>query len=169
MLACIASESNPINETILIEKNDILGKKMLITGKGRCNITNGIDISEFIKNIPQNGKFLFSAFQNFTNKDIIDLIEIKTKEERGHRIFPVSDQSKDVVDSLIKKLKKTKIIIKCKAEEILAKTENGEKIVSGVKIKYLNTNKEEIINCDKVILATGGKSYPLTRFNWRWL
>ena len=83
------------NKVTILEKNDKCGKKLLITGKGRCNITSSIEIQEFIKNIPGNGKFLYSAFQNFTNRDIIQILEkqgVKTKIERGNRVFPVSDK-----------------------------------------------------------------------------
>ena len=149
------------NDVILLEKNSELGKKLLITGKGRCNITSSINIEEFIKNIPGNGKFLYSAFQNFNNNDIINMIErngIKVKEERGNRIFPKTDKAQDVLNCFIKEIKKYKnIIVKTsvKVEEILIK--NGE--VIGVR-----TEGENIL-CSKVVLATGGKSYPLTGSN----
>ena len=89
---------------MLLEKNTSLGKKLLITGKGRCNITSSIDISDFIKNIPGNGRFLYSAFQNYTNLDIISLLEkngVKVKTERGNRIFPQSDKAVDVLNALL--------------------------------------------------------------------
>ena len=95
------SAKNSGNDVILIEKMNSLGKKLLITGKGRCNITSSLNINEFIQNIPGNGRFLYSAFQNFTNEDIINLLKkhnVKVKEERGNRIFPVSDKSKDVIE-----------------------------------------------------------------------
>ena len=158
MLAAI-SAAKESNEIILLEKNNSLGRKLLITGKGRCNITSSIEIDEFIKNIPGNGRFLYSAFQNYTNQDIIDLIEsngIKVKEERGNRIFPVTDKAEDVLNCLIKEMKKYKNIeIKTgkKVETIL--TENGE--VLGVKLE----SGEKIFG-SKIILATGGKSYPVT-------
>ena len=158
MLAAI-SAAKENNEVILLEKNNSLGRKLLITGKGRCNITSSIEIDEFIKNIPGNGRFLYSAFQNYTNQDIIELIEsngIKVKEERGNRIFPVTDRAEDVLNCLIKEMKKYKNIeIKTgkKVETIL--TENGE--VLGVKLE----SGEKIFG-SKVILATGGKSYPVT-------
>lgn len=158
MLASI-SAAKENNEVILLEKNNSLGRKLLITGKGRCNITSSIEIDEFIKNIPGNGRFLYSAFQNYTNQDIIDLIEsngIKVKEERGNRIFPVTDKAEDVLNCLIKEMKKYKNIeIKTgkKVETIL--TENGE--VLGVKLE----SGEKIFG-SKIILATGGKSYPVT-------
>ena len=158
MLAAI-SAAKESNEVILLEKNNSLGRKLLITGKGRCNITSSIDIDEFIKNIPGNGRFLYSAFQNFTNQDIIKLIEnngIKVKEERGNRIFPVTDRAEDVLNCLIKEMKKYRQIeikIGKKVENILV--ENGEAI--GVKLET-----GEKIYGSKIVLATGGKSYPVT-------
>ena len=158
MLAAI-SAAKENSEVILIEKNKSLGRKLLITGKGRCNITSSIEIDEFIKNIPGNGRFLYSAFQNFTNQDIIQIIEkngIKVKEERGNRIFPVTDRAEDVLNCLIKEMKKYKNIeIRTgkKVETIL--TENEE--VVGIKLE----TGEKIFG-SKVVLATGGKSYPVT-------
>ena len=151
MLAAIKSKKEK-NKVTIIEKNKILGKKMLITGKGRCNITSGVDMSEFIKNVPSNGKFLYSSFKNFTNKDILKLLNIPVKLERGNRYFPVSDKAKDVVDALEKELSGVEIVTNTSAIEII--TKNNEAI--GVK-----TNKGDFF-ADKIILATGGKSYPLT-------
>ena len=151
MLAAIKSKKEK-NQVTIIEKNKILGKKMLITGKGRCNITSGVDMSEFIKNVPSNGKFLYSSFKNFTNKDILKLLNIPVKLERGNRYFPVSDKAKDVVDALEKELSGVEIVTNTSATEII--TKNNEAI--GVK-----TNKGDYF-ADKIILATGGKSYPLT-------
>ena len=151
MLAAIKSKKEK-NQVTIIEKNKILGKKMLITGKGRCNITSGVDMSEFIKNVPSNGKFLYSSFKNFTNKDILKLLNIPVKLERGNRYFPVSDKAKDVVDALEKELSGIEILTNTSATEII--TNNNEAI--GVK-----TNKGDFF-ADKIILATGGKSYPLT-------
>ena len=151
MLAAIKSKKEK-NQVTIIEKNKILGKKMLITGKGRCNITSGVDMSEFIKNVPSNGKFLYSSFKNFTNKDILKLLNIPVKLERGNRYFPVSDKAKDVVDALEKELSGVEIVTNTSATEII--TENNEAI--GIK-----TNKGDFF-ADKIILATGGKSYPLT-------
>lgn len=143
------------NQVTLLEKNNSLGRKLLITGKGRCNITSSLDdMSDFIKNTPGNGRFLFSAYQNFTNKDIIDLLDIPVKEERGNRIFPVSDTSKDVLDALIKVLKNEKVDIRTNAivNDIIVKNNQ----VVGVKV-----NNEEL-DADKVIIATGGMSYSST-------
>ena len=158
MLAAI-SAAKENNEVVLIEKNNTLGRKLLITGKGRCNITSSIEMEEFIKNIPGNGRFLYSAFQNYTNQDIIELIEkngIKVKEERGNRIFPITDKAEDVLNCLIKEMKKyknIKIITGKKVETIL--TEKGQ--VTGIKLEI-----GEKIFGSKIILATGGKSYPVT-------
>ena len=157
MMAAITAAENK-NEVILIEKMNSLGKKLLITGKGRCNITSGLDISEFIKNTPGNGRFLYSCFQNFTNLDIIEFLNkqgLKVKEERGNRIFPQSDRSLDVLNCFQKRLNqlKVKILYNTKVEKIIIDEFN--------KVTGVQTNKE-IIKADKVILATGGKSYPGT-------
>ena len=159
MAAITANQAG--DHVILIEKMKSLGRKLLITGKGRCNITSSLPIDDFIKNTPGNGKFLYSCYQSFTNKDIIKFLKeegLEVKEERGNRVFPVTDHSQDVLECFIKKLKKNNVEIHYneKVEEILYKEKEGEKIVKGIK-----TNKE-IIEADKVILATGGKSYPLT-------
>ena len=163
MMAAIKAKQEK-NDVIIFEKMDSLGKKLLITGKGRCNITSNIEISEFIQNIPGNGKFLYSAFQNYNNKDIINFLEkngLKTKVERGNRVFPVTDKAIDVLKIFLKKLKEldVKIITNAKVIEILQ--EDGK--IRG--IKYIQTNennKEKIENAEKIILATGGKSYPVT-------
>lgn len=161
MLAAIGSAQNG-NEVTILEKMDMLGKKLLITGKGRCNITSNLPIEDFIKNIPGNGMFMYSSFNNFDNNDIIELLHeegVETKVERGNRVFPVTDKSYDVQKALIKRLKKLKvnIILNAKAEEILV---NNEKEVYGV-IANINGEKNNIL-ADKVIVATGGKSYPDT-------
>ena len=155
------SAKNSGNDVILIEKMNSLGKKLLITGKGRCNITSSLNINEFIQNIPGNGRFLYSAFQNFTNEDIINLLKkhnVNVKEERGNRIFPVSDKSKDVLDAFYEELKNlnVKIYTNSTVNQIIVK--DGS--VTGV--EYTFNNNKYTINADKVILATGGKSYPTT-------
>ena len=161
MMAAITASQNK-NNVILIEKMQTLGRKLLITGKGRCNITSSLPIEEFIKNTPGNGMFLYSCYQKYTNKDIIEFLKeegLEVKEERGNRIFPVTDKSQDVLNCFRKKLEKEKVEIHYNTEvkEILYKEdENGQKTAVGVK-----TNKEDIL-ADKIILATGGKSYPLT-------
>lgn len=159
MAGITAKENN--NEVLIIEKNNQLGKKLLITGKGRCNITSSLEIEEFIKNTPGNGMFLYSAYQQYTNNDIIKFLEqqgLKVKEERGNRIFPVTDKSVDVLKCFTKKIKELNIEVKynTKVEEILTESVDEKPKVIGVR-----TDKETI-KADKVILATGGKSYPLT-------
>lgn len=160
MMAAITAKENN-NKVIIIEKNNLLGKKLLITGKGRCNITSSLEMEDFIKNTPGNGMFLYSAYQRYTNKDIINFIEkqgIKVKEERGNRIFPITDKSIDVLKCFTKKIEELNIEVKYNtvAEKILTENMSGINKVVGIK-----TNKE-IIKADKIILATGGKSYKLT-------
>ena len=160
MMAAITAKKNK-NDVLIIEKNNQLGKKLLITGKGRCNITSSLEMDDFIKNTPGNGMFLYSAYKQFTNKDMIQFLKqqgLEVKEERGNRIFPVTDKSMDVLKCFTKKIKELDIEIKynTKVEEILTEIIDGETVVVGVK-----TDKE-MIKANKVILATGGKSYPLT-------
>lgn len=156
MMAAITAAEYGNNVTI-IEKNSDFGKKLLITGKGRCNITSSLYMSEFIKNTLGNGQFLYSAFQNYTNTDIIDFLKnqgLEVKEERGNRIFPVTDKSIDVLNCFKSKINELKIkkLFNTRVQKILV--QNGE--VLGVR------TEKEIIQTDKIILATGGKSYPLT-------
>ena len=144
-------------EVTVIEKNERPARKVMITGKGRCNVTNNCNVDTLIANVPKNGKFLYSAFSGFTPKDVISFFEtagVPLKTERGNRVFPVSDKAVDIVDSLVKTAKSggTKFI-NATAAEILA--ENGS--VSGVKL-----TDGRVISADSVILATGGMSYPLT-------
>lgn len=156
MMAAITAAENG-NDVTIIEKMPSFGKKLLITGKGRCNITSSLYMSEFIKNTPGNGKFLYSAFQNYTNQDIIAFLKqqgLEVKEERGNRIFPITDKSIDVLNCFKTRIDELNIKYKLntRVEKILIK--NNE-------ILGIRTNRE-IIQTDKIILATGGKSYPLT-------
>lgn len=161
MTAALSSRKNK-DEVILLEKNSKLGRKLLITGKGRCNITSSLNMDEFIANVPGNGKFLYSAFQNFTNLDIINFLKqygVSVKEERGHRIFPTSDKSLDVLNAFEKALKNNQVKIKfnCRVTKIV---EENNKVKSVV---YIDENGQtKTLLADKVILATGGKSYPQT-------
>ena len=157
MMAAITCAEQGNNVTIL-EKMNSCGKKLLITGKGRCNITNSANIEDFFKNIPGNPRFLYSAFNNFNNENIVKFLNdqgVKTKVERGGRIFPVSDKSIDVLNAFIGRLKElnVKIITNCKVEKILE--EEGT-------VKGVQTEENKTFIADKVILATGGKSYPVT-------
>ena len=162
MMAAITSARQG-NDVILLEKMKSCGRKLLITGKGRCNITSSLPMDKFIENIPENGKFLYSAFKNFTNQDIITLLKennVNVKEERGNRIFPLSDRSLDVLQAFENEMKKNnvKIYTETEVKEIKTKDNAVNKVI------YLNKRSgivEEILT-EKVILATGGKSYPLT-------
>ena len=162
MLSAISAARKGDTVTIL-EKMNICGKKLLITGKGRCNITSSLEMSEFIKNIPGNGKFLYSAFNNFTNQDIIKILEqnnVKVKEERGNRIFPASDKSLSVLNALLQELKKLKVDIKTNTK--VTKILTNENRVTGITYIKDNNSEEQTILADKIILATGGKSYKST-------
>lgn len=157
LLAGIAAAQNGA-QTVILEKMRRPGKKILITGKGRCNITNNCDLQEIIKNIPGNGRFLNSALRRFTNQDIVQLLEdngLPTKVERGGRVFPVSDKAADVVDTLVKIYKNYggKLLTDCKVKSITA--EFG-KITGAV------TADGQKFAADAVILAAGGASYPGT-------
>ena len=140
----------------LIEKNKDLGKKIRITGKGRCNVTNACPTEEIFENIPTNHNFLYSAVYSFTNYDVMTFFEecgVPLKEERGQRVFPQSDKAADIVNALKKRAAELNVKVICgRAKEIL--TENGQ--VKGVK------TESATCFCSSVILATGGKSYPLT-------
>ena len=154
MAAITAAENG--NKVTLLEKMERLGRKLLITGKGRCNITSSLPINEFIENTPGNGQFLYSSFKNYTNRDIIEFLNkegLKVKEERGNRIFPVTDKSLDVLECFKNKLKNLNVDIRynTKVTEIIPK-EN----------KLQVKTEKNTFEAEKVILATGGKSYPLT-------
>lgn len=157
MIAGISAAING-NKVTIIEKMNSCGKKLLITGKGRCNITNSTDINGFVENTPCNGKFLYGALNNFDNNDIIDLLEnegVKTKVERGGRVFPVSDRAISVLDALLRILKKLDV-------HILTNSEVKNIIVDAGEVKGIRLDNGKEIYADKVILATGGKSYPVT-------
>ncbi len=166
MMAAISSAKQN-NEVILLEKNHTLGRKLLITGKGRCNITSSLEMSEFIHHTPGNGKFLYSVFEQFTNQDMIQMLKengLEVKKERGNRIFPVTDRAQSVLDCFIKELKKNKVEIRTNQEvsKILVKKAQtaDKKAVVGVKM-----TTGEVLTCEKVIIGTGGKSYPKTGSN----
>lgn len=155
LIAC-GTAAKTADKVILIERNDIIGKKLLITGKGRCNITNSAEIEDIIASYPHNGKFMYSALYTFTNDDIVNLLEsmgVKTKVERGGRIFPVSDKSRDVVNAL------KKYALRENTELVCAKV--NKLIIENGKIKGVNTTKGDYFG-DSVIVCTGGKSYPKT-------
>ena len=161
MMAAITASKNG-NEVYLLEKNDRLGKKLLITGKGRCNITSSLDIKDFIQNVPGNGRFLYSSFDNYTNLDIINFLKkhgVSVKEERGNRIFPTSDKSLDVLKAFETELKNKRVKIKFNTRVVGIETKEN-KVVS-VMYEDGNGGQKKIL-ADKVILATGGKTYSAT-------
>lgn len=146
------------HKVMLIEQNEKLGKKIYITGKGRCNLTNACDTEEIFENIPRNAKFLYSAIYTYDNFRIMDFFEkngMPIKTERGNRVFPISDHSSDVIATLQRALKKEKITVHLNAKAKHIITENGQAI--GVEM----ADGENIL-ADAVVLATGGKSYPAT-------
>ena len=157
MAACAAAEKYGGRAVTVIEKNRRPGRKLMITGKGRCNVTNNCDRDTLISNVPANGRFLFSAFSDFGTADTMEFFEkrgVPLKTERGNRVFPVSDKASDIVDALVNAVRKSGVkILTAEAEEIL--TENFS--VTGVR-----TRDGEILEADSVILATGGMSYPVT-------
>jgi len=146
------------NHVMVFEKNKRAGKKLLITGKGRCNITNNCSLEELMKNIPGNGRFLYSAFNKFNNHDIMDFfasVNVPVKTERGNRVFPVSDKSLDVVNSLVNYARSqgAKFLYEAPVKEIVCE----ENIVKGILLQ-----NNDYYEFDSVILATGGISYPMT-------
>ena len=158
MMAAVFAARNG-NEVIIYEKNEKLGKKLYITGKGRCNITNAGDMETLFQSVTSNSKFLYSAFYGFTNFDVIDFFEeigCKTKIERGNRVFPVSDKSSDVIMAMTRELQRLGVQIeyRTEVEEIVA----IDGVFEGIRIK----GSKQIIKGDRVIIATGGLSYQTT-------
>lgn len=156
MMAAITAAGN--NKVILVERNDRLGKKLFITGKGRCNLTNACDIDRLFNAITTNPKFMYSSIYTFDNEAVIDFFNkagLVTKVERGDRVFPASDHSSDVIGvlkTLINRNRNIEVMLNTRVQDIVVK----DGCVTGVK-----TGIGEI-KCDAVILATGGKSHPLT-------
>ena len=145
-------------EVILIDKNPILGKKLLLSGKGRCNLTNAVDLDSFLERFSRSGQFLRDAFKKFFNQDLMDFFQnrgLALKVERQLRVFPVTDSSSSIVDVLEKELlqQKVKIIFKSKVTDILVKDNQ---------VRGLYLDNAEFIPCDKIILATGGATYSFT-------
>ena len=157
MMAAVFAARNGQNVQLL-EKNEKLGKKLFITGKGRCNITNAADIEDLFTAVTSNPKFLYSGFYSFTNQQVIDFFEelgVKTKIERGERVFPVSDHSSDVIAAFSRELKSLGVTVSLHTEvrELLCEQDKvcGVLLTNGKKMK-----------ADAVIVATGGISYPST-------
>ena len=155
MAAVIAGREGA--KVTLLEKMNYVGKKMGITGKGRCNITNACDMSEFIKNTPGNGKYLYGAYERFTNEDLLQLLHdagLETKVERGGRVFPASDSALDVRNTFMKLMKQYGVDVHL--EEPVKKILVDDGTVTGV------VTDKETYHADAVVIATGGKSYPAT-------
>ncbi|MBQ7756493.1 MAG: aminoacetone oxidase family FAD-binding enzyme, partial [Oscillospiraceae bacterium] len=143
-------------KTAVIEKNDMYGKKLLITGKGRCNVTNNCDVETVLKNIPTNPRFLYSALNGFTCEDTMNFFEwsgVPLKTERGNRVFPESDKSSDIVSALVRECRDADVeFIKDEAVKLVIENDT----VTGVLCK------EDTYYSEKLLVATGGKSYPKT-------
>lgn len=156
MMASIAA-AEAGSSVILVERNEKLGKKLYLTGKGRCNVTNACDISEIFDNIPRNPEFLYSAIYSFSNSDFTDFLEsegLKLKTERGQRVFPQSDKASDVTAAMSRAMRRlgVKVMLETKAVEVVV----AEGRAAGVK------TPNGLIKADKVILCGGGMSYPST-------
>lgn len=144
------------NSVTVIERNSRVARKVMITGKGRCNLTNVCDPSDWMENIPQNPKFLFSALQRFGPRDTMNYIEkqgVPLKVERGNRVFPQSDRAVDIVDALYRGCRGCRFLLGQRAKELLS---DGSR-VTGVRLE-----NGDCVEADSVIVATGGLSYPLT-------
>lgn len=157
MMAAIQS-ARAGQQVLLLEKNEKLGKKLFITGKGRCNITNACDVSDLFSNIVTNSKFMYSSFYGFSNQDTITFFEslgLPTKTERGGRVFPVSDKSSDVIRCLEKECRRLNVEIRLHTKVMGLNIRDGT--IQGVVL-----HSGEKIASDRVVLATGGMSYPST-------
>lgn len=157
MFAAITAARNG-HKVCLLEKNERLGKKLFITGKGRCNITNACDMETLLSSVVSNPRFLYSSFYGCTNQDIIQFFEelgVRTKIERGERVFPVSDHSSDVIQAMEKEMKRLKVQVRLKEEAVRISVKNGE-------FSHAELACGERISGDACIVATGGLSYPST-------
>ncbi|WP_026494269.1 NAD(P)/FAD-dependent oxidoreductase [Butyrivibrio sp. WCD3002] len=158
MMAAIAAAKAGAS-VIIFEKNEKPGKKIYITGKGRCNVTNACDISEYFDKIPHGSKFLYSALYGYDNTMVMDLLQsngCKLKTERGDRVFPVSDHSSDIISTLVKVLKKNKVEIRYQDEVTWIQTDSENNV------KAVVSSDSGITEADAVIVCTGGLSYPST-------
>ena len=165
MMAAYAAAKNG-HKVDLVEQNEKLGKKLFITGKGRCNITNAGEMDNLFSNVMSNRKFLYSAFYSFDNQQVIDFFEeqgLKTKVERGNRVFPVSDHSSDVIAAMKRALDRVGVKVhlntrvkKLLCEETVSEQKDAVKRVCGVRLEQTE------LSADAVIIATGGFSYQST-------
>ena len=161
MMAAVTAAQNG-HQVTLLERNEKLGKKVFITGKGRCNLTNASDIEEIFEHVVTNRKFLYSALYGFDNRACMDFFEengLRLKVERGNRVFPVSDHSSDVIKTLEKKLKALSVEIRLhtRVESLLTESIQDKRCIKGVRDDHGKSYE-----ADAVILATGGVSYPST-------
>ena len=157
MMAGIAAADDGHN-VIIYEKNEKVGKKLFITGKGRCNVTNASDIEDILNNIVTNNKFMYSSLYTFTNDSVMEWFEnegLRLKVERGNRVFPASDKSSDVINILKKALKDRNVFVNYNTDVKDLMVEDGA-------VKGIIINNGEKVTADKVIMATGGVSYPVT-------
>ena len=155
--ASIAAARNG-NSVTLLEKNEKIGKKLFITGKGRCNVTNACSFEEFISNVVSNPKFLYSSLRAFGWKDTAELIEsagVRLKTERGNRVFPLSDKSSDIIKAFSELLKRSSVDVRLNEKVLSLKHSNN-------RITEILTEKSLYTDCDAVVVATGGLSYPST-------
>jgi len=157
MLAAIAAARNS-HQVVLLEKNEKLGKKIFITGKGRCNVTNACEIEDLFKNVIRNQKFMYSSFYNFDNQALMELLEnagCNLKIERGNRVFPVSDHSSDITKAFQEEMKKNGV-------EVHLNTTVNELIIDQDKVVGVIISGGKKIYADSIVVATGGLSYPTT-------
>ena len=159
-MTAAAAAARAGSEVTLLEKNEKLGKKIYITGKGRCNVTNSCDFDTFIANIVRNPRFMYSSLRSFGPEDTMRMIEengVKLKVERGNRVFPVTDHASDITKALCRALEKSGVRIRLKTE-VISIEKKGEHFLLGT----ISSGKKEQLVCDRVIICTGGRSYPTT-------
>lgn len=159
-MTAAAAAARAGSEVTLLEKNEKLGKKIYITGKGRCNVTNSCDFDTFIANIVRNPRFMYSSLRSFGPEDTMRMIEengVRLKVERGNRVFPVTDHASDITKALCRALEKAGVRIRLKTE-VISIEKKGEHFLLGT----ISSGKKEQFVCDRVIICTGGRSYPTT-------
>ncbi len=157
MAAYSAAEADSSAKITVVEKNSKVARKVMITGKGRCNVTNACDVDTLIRNIPRNPRFLYSAFSSFDTSDTMSFFEkngVPLKVERGNRVFPVSDKAVDIVDALFS-------AVRSKGVKILNDTVSEILVVDGA-VRGVRTENSGTVFADRVLIATGGVSYPVT-------
>lgn len=162
MMAAITAARNG-NQVILFEKNEKLGKKLFITGKGRCNFTNAGDSEDIFNSVVTNRKFLYSAFNGFSNYDTMDFFDelgLAFKIERGNRVFPESDHSSDVIGALQREMKKLSVEVHLNTEVVQVCHKDGR--FTGLRVKDTVTGSKRMVQGDALIIATGGNSYQST-------